>query len=101
MSIIFRKVFFRPSNESEFYSEPSNFLNHVKTKYIDTGKCTRFREKSYLTEDFSVQIVESEWVNQEAYDEYLIDPMSLTDKEQAISYNRDNNIMLIELGPKD
>lgn len=98
MSIIFKKVFFRQSNEIEFYVEPQSFLDHVTSTYINTGKCIRFREKSLITDDLSVQLVESEWVDQQGYDEFLSDPLSIANKELIIAHNQEVGVMLIEIG---
>jgi hypothetical protein len=95
MSIIFKKIFFRPSNEIEFYVEPQSFLDHVTSMYINTGKCIRFREKSLIDADLSVQLVESEWVDRQGYDEFLSDPLSIANKELIIAHNQEVGIMLV------
>jgi hypothetical protein len=95
MSIIFKKVFFRESNELEFYAESQSFLDHVTSMYINTGKCIRFREKSLITDDLSVQVVESEWADQQGYNEFLSDPLAIADKDLIVNHNRTVGILLV------
>jgi len=99
MTIIFKKVFFRPMDETNFYSEPQEFLDYVKETYIDTGKCVTFREKTFLADDGSIQVVKSEWTDQAGYDQFILDTNAISDSKNIVAYNKENGIMLVEMGP--
>lgn len=55
------RTFVRPHTEIPFYVPRQEFVDHVTTTYVDTGKCTKFREKSYLDDDALVLQLVSEW----------------------------------------
>jgi hypothetical protein len=39
-----------------------------------------------------------EWVDQQGYDEFLSDPLSIANKELIIAHNQEVGVMLIEMG---
>lgn len=55
------RTFVRPHNDIPFYVARQEFIDHVQTTYIDSGKCTKFREETYLDEDNLVLTLVSEW----------------------------------------
>ena len=59
--IRFTRIFIRPHADIDFYNPGDDFLKHVKETYIDTGMCTKFREKSFKDSGNLVLELVSEW----------------------------------------
>lgn len=55
------RTFVRPHTEIPFYVPRQEFMDHIQSTYVDPGKCTKFREKTYLDDDNLVMTLVSEW----------------------------------------
>ena len=112
MSVIFKRTFIRPYEDIDFWEAPADLINHMKTNYIDTGKCIRFRDVTLTDSSGLVCEVVSEWTD-EAVAEILNGAESLTPevlaeydatwaeyRAQEIEYNEACEIvnLRIELG---
>lgn len=64
MSQIFKRTFIRPYEDVDFWQPPAAFVEHMKTTYIDTGKCIRFREVTLTDSSGLVCEVVSEWTDE-------------------------------------
>lgn len=112
MSVIFKRTFIRPYEDIEFWSAPEEFVAHMKTNYIDTGKCIRFRDVTLTDSSGLVAEIVSEWTD-EAVAEILngeetltpevleaFDPTWASYRAVETSYNEECEIvnLRIELG---
>jgi hypothetical protein len=91
------KQLLRDSKAVKFCEESSDFLDYVKTNYIDTGKCLKFRERSFFDDEELVLIITSVWKDDNSYGEFLEDPMLVVDTERLISYNIQHKIRLLDI----
>jgi len=96
MSKTFKYVFKKNNPATEFYTESEFFLEYVKEKYIDTGKCIEFRKKIIIDEIF--QEVTSTWDSQESILEFKEDPICDSIRKEVIQYNEENSIETIVSG---
>lgn len=77
-----------PTTTIEPYVFPQEFYDHVQQHYVDN----RIYQEKNFSEDGLVLTTRVVWVNQEAYDAYVSDPIiseALAGKKQ---YNIDNGI---------
>jgi hypothetical protein len=91
------KQLLRDSTKTNFYEESSDFLDYVKTNYIDTGKCLKFRERSFFDNEELVLVITSVWRDAESWNEFVEDPMLVIDTEKLISYNIKHKIKLLDI----
>jgi hypothetical protein len=91
------KQFLRSSTAINFYSESVEFLNHVNTTYINTGKCVAFRERSYFDNEQLVLITKSVWSSEESLAEFLADSVAVADMEKLVAYNIQHKIRLLDI----
>ena len=98
--MIFTKKFVRPSTDTDWYTPSAEFMSHIQTTYIDTGKCIRFREKT-LDETGCVITILSEWVDGTDIDAVMADPIWVTEKDREIAWNEGSEILLLEIKKGD
>lgn len=94
--MIFTKKFVRPSVDVDWYTPSEEFMSHVQTTYIDTGKCIRFREKS-LDETGCVITILSEWADDIDINAVLSDPVWEAEKDKEVSWNEGSEILMLEI----
>ena len=112
MSVIFKRTFIRPYEDIDFWTPPAELVAHMKTNYIDTGKCIRFRDITLTDSSGLVAEVISEWTEEGAAEvlngaetltpEVLeaFDPVWAGYRAEEIQYNEECEIvnLRIELG---
>lgn len=92
----FTRVFLRPHNEVDFYQPQESFLNHIKATYIDTGKCTKWRETSFKDANgLTIQYI-SEWTDDIDLSIATEDPVWAAERAREEEYNTACEIVCLE-----
>ena len=99
---VYKRNFMRPHTEAPWYTASDAFEAWIKTNYIDTGKCTQWREMTYDDSSKLTMTLSSTW------DENQVDLDSLTSQnewvletETEVQHNEDWGIILVSKGVID
>lgn len=92
----FTRIFIRPHTEVDFYQPSKEFLDHMQTTYIDTGKCLKLRERSYKDANELVLELISEWTDESDPNWAITDSVWAEELEKEIQYNKDCEILLLD-----
>jgi len=102
MAIVFRRRFIRPHTDVEFYAVSDEFRAHMQSTYIDTGMCSKFREKTFVDSSKLILQIESVWDDTiEAVDVSKLtdladhDPLWAAENAKEIEYNAACEIVLV------
>jgi len=92
----YTRVFIRPHNEVEFYTPQASFMSHIQSTYIDTGKCTKFREATWKDEDQLVIQLVSEWSDDMTIEQAEGDAVWSAERDRELEYNTACEIICLE-----
>jgi hypothetical protein len=84
------KTYTRPSTSIPFYQHNEQSQNYIVRTYDHTGK----RIKLVVEGDPNglTKIAVTEWVNEEAYNDFLSDPEVIAMTDDVVAYQTANNI---------
>lgn len=92
MQLIHTRVYMRPSTDVQFYQESQEFLDMVNTSYIETGKISEFRKRTFLDTDKLMLEIRSVWPNPTYMKNLQSEPLCLAELEALRDYNLQNKI---------
>lgn len=96
MSQIFTRVFVRPTTEYDWYQSSDDFKKTIQEKYIDTGLCLKFRERTYNDDSKLVVTETTEWSDDADLKIIRQDPIWLDDMAYMNAYYDYVGIILLE-----
>lgn len=92
----FTRIFIRPHTEVEFYQPRQSFLDHMQATYIDTGKCTKFREVNYKDDNKLVIEYISEWTDDSDLNWATTDSVWAAESALELEWNAACEILLLD-----
>ena len=98
MTQVYKRNFMRPHTDAPWYIPRDEFTAWVKEKYIDTGKCSKWREMSYDDSSELTMTLESVWDDSITVEEVTSQPMWVESTESEIQHNTDWGIILVSQG---
>jgi hypothetical protein len=88
----FHRIIVRPTTEVNFPIDPPEFTKYIEDTYISTGKCLEHRAASY-SEDNLIKTYTSSWINEEAFNEALLDLVWVENAKYITDFIADHNLL--------
>ena len=85
MEIITRRLHIRPNLDQDFYRFTEELQSYIDDTYVKTGK--RISLTWEYSEDLLTHTIESHWVSEEAFQEFLADPKIIESGKLMQEYN--------------
>ena len=89
----FNRTFIRPSLETVFPTDSTEFTQYITDTYVSTGKCVEHRTVSY-SEDNLTKTCTSIWSDAATFDLALLDPEYIKNEEFLVQYCEANQITI-------